>query len=238
MPDGAETRTKAWSRGSKGRIVDAATALFAAHGYSGTTIEQIGAAAGLTGPAIYRHYRSKAALFEEVMYLARLPAWEHSLALREAGGEPADVLRRIVAAWVEQSVHRRELMRVYAQQHRDLDEAMRRRVRVQYRQLTDVWVELLARIHPDRSVAELTTMVDSAMWLLRSPAFYRSTLSPAGVCELLTTMMWGALSIGRADGDRAVTAGTASPAVRAGGRGSPARRGRTRRAAPGSAPGR
>jgi len=182
-------------RETRARIIEAATALFSQQGYAETTIEQIGAAVGLTGPAIYRHFRSKAHLFEVVMHVARRPAWEETCKLHASEGEPREILRQVVAAWVDQSVVRRSLISVYAQQHRSLSDAARHRVRVQYRALTDVWVDLLGRIHPHLSGAERTTMVDSAMWLLRSPAFFRSELPFDRVTELLTTMIMGALLI-------------------------------------------
>jgi AcrR family transcriptional regulator len=188
-------KRKGWSRESRARIVDAATALFASNGYTETTIDRIGAAVGLTGPAIYRHFRSKSELLGVVMEQAARPAWDETCRLRESGGDPRDIFRGVIAAWVEQSVLRRALMSVYVQQHRSLDDAMRRRVRGHYRELTGVWVDLLGRIHPALSMPERATMVDSAMWLLRSPAFFHSELPDERVTELLTRMVVGALSI-------------------------------------------
>ncbi len=58
------------------RLLDAAEQLFLAHGYAATAMEQIAAAAGVTKPAIYRHFDSKEDLF---------------LALRERRARLADV---------------------------------------------------------------------------------------------------------------------------------------------------
>jgi AcrR family transcriptional regulator len=48
-------------------ILAEATALFAAHGYSGASIRQIAAACGITEAAIYRHFESKLHLYEEAI---------------------------------------------------------------------------------------------------------------------------------------------------------------------------
>ena len=40
-------------------ILEAAIELFRAKGFDATGIDEIGAAAGVTGPAVYRHYESK-----------------------------------------------------------------------------------------------------------------------------------------------------------------------------------
>ena len=45
-------------------LLDAATSLFAAHGYAETSIDDIGAAAGIAGPSVYNHFASKADLLE------------------------------------------------------------------------------------------------------------------------------------------------------------------------------
>jgi AcrR family transcriptional regulator len=39
-------------------ILAAAAQLFAQRGYHGTTIGEVGSALGLTGPALYRHFRT------------------------------------------------------------------------------------------------------------------------------------------------------------------------------------
>lgn len=43
-------------------ILIAAADLFGAHGYSSVSLEDIGAAAGISGPAVYRHFAGKQAL--------------------------------------------------------------------------------------------------------------------------------------------------------------------------------
>ncbi len=48
-------------------ILDAAESLFASQGYQATTIKQVAAQVGVQGPALYKHFASKRALFEEVL---------------------------------------------------------------------------------------------------------------------------------------------------------------------------
>ncbi|MEZ5572489.1 MAG: helix-turn-helix domain-containing protein [Halioglobus sp.] len=48
-------------------ILDAAESLFARQGYQATTIKQVAAQVGVQGPALYKHFASKRALFEEVL---------------------------------------------------------------------------------------------------------------------------------------------------------------------------
>lgn len=52
---------------SRGRILDAATALFAAQGYDGAGVNEIAAAAGLNKRMIYHYFGSKKGLYVEVL---------------------------------------------------------------------------------------------------------------------------------------------------------------------------
>lgn len=48
-------------------LLDAALQCFAANGYSGTTMDQVAEAAGLTKPTLYQYFPSKEALFARMM---------------------------------------------------------------------------------------------------------------------------------------------------------------------------
>ncbi len=54
------------------QLTTAATTLFAAHGFSGVSIREIATAVGITEPALYRHFPSKASLIDEVLAQAAL----------------------------------------------------------------------------------------------------------------------------------------------------------------------
>jgi len=53
--------------GTRQRILDAAEALFARQGYPATTVKQVAECVGVKPPALYKHFDSKRALFEEVL---------------------------------------------------------------------------------------------------------------------------------------------------------------------------
>src|SRR5258707_4743678 len=61
------TETAAPQTTRRGEILAAAAELFARHGYRGVSIGDLGAAVGLTGPALYRHFRSKDAVLAEML---------------------------------------------------------------------------------------------------------------------------------------------------------------------------
>ena len=69
--------------GRKGEILDAALTLLSDKGYEGATLREVAAQVGVTEPALYRHYSSKEALFEEVITLSGERAMARATALLE-----------------------------------------------------------------------------------------------------------------------------------------------------------
>lgn len=90
--------------GRRGEILDAALEVFAEKGYESGTLRSIAARVGVSEPALYRHYRSKEALFADVIATAgsRLVAEARRLL---SGFEPEGV-RPALAALLETRRHR------------------------------------------------------------------------------------------------------------------------------------
>ena len=68
---------------SRAAVLDAARTLFLRHGYAGTTMEDIAAAAGLTKRTLYNNYGDKEALFTEIVGHVLVYAEEFVRALHE-----------------------------------------------------------------------------------------------------------------------------------------------------------
>ncbi len=61
-----KSRRQDYSSSTKRALLDNATKLFTAHGYAGTSLDEVVAAARVTKGALYHHFPSKLALFESV----------------------------------------------------------------------------------------------------------------------------------------------------------------------------
>src|SRR5258708_11502653 len=73
-------------RSRRAEILEIAVGLFAARGYHGVSMDDIGAAAGVTGPALYHHFAGKEAMLSAALY----PVSEYLLA---GGRAPVAELR-------------------------------------------------------------------------------------------------------------------------------------------------
>src|SRR5215471_15831561 len=66
MPQ-VKSRRELYSEATRAALLDEATRLFAAHGYAGTSLEDVASASQVTRGAVYHHFEGKQALFEAVL---------------------------------------------------------------------------------------------------------------------------------------------------------------------------
>src|SRR5215203_5251414 len=80
------------------QILQAAAQLFAERGSRAVGVDDVGAAVGVTGPAIYRHFASKDAMLAEMLLLISERLLEGARdCVARAGEDPAAQLRALVA---------------------------------------------------------------------------------------------------------------------------------------------
>ncbi|WP_174545324.1 TetR/AcrR family transcriptional regulator [Gordonia hydrophobica] len=81
-------------------ILDAAAELFSARGYGPVTVDEIGAAVGITGPSVYKHFPSKAAILIEIGRRSGARLEVGVMAAYAAGSDDADRLALMVDSYV------------------------------------------------------------------------------------------------------------------------------------------
>ncbi len=132
--------------GRRAQILAVAAQLFAKHGFHGVSIADLGAAVGVSGPALYRHFPGKEALLAEML----VGISEHLLAggRERATGAPREVLAALVEFHSDFALREPELIVV---QDRDLDNLppeSRHQVRQLQRRYVEIWVDALRTLHP------------------------------------------------------------------------------------------
>ena len=92
-------------------VLDGALTLFAERGYHGTALSEIAGALGVRTPSLYNHMRSKHELLEAIVDAATAGVLADFYAVRDAGGEPAEVLHRAARVYAyRHATHRREAL--------------------------------------------------------------------------------------------------------------------------------
>ena len=173
-------------------IVDVAARLFAERGYGATSIDDIGTAAGVSGPAVYWHFKGKRAVLAAMLG----DVSERLLAQgRECVADAADAnaaLAALVRAQVTFALDHPDLIVVHARELHHLDTEQAHRVRLLQRQYVDVWVDVMRRLHPKVRRQKLVAAVQAAIGLINSTP-YVGTASRRTLEPMLTDMALAAL---------------------------------------------
>ena len=168
----------------KAEILDVASELFHKSGFHGVGMDDIGEAAGVTGPALYFHFSSKTALLAAIM--ERLADELGDVDRVTAGAKtPADALRLLVNHQVEFALRQRALIAVWIRDERSLPVADQRQLREQQRDYVARWVEVLLQYNSDLDPAEALSIVHGVFNFIASIAFYEPKLDEDRLRELL-----------------------------------------------------
>jgi AcrR family transcriptional regulator len=179
------------------QILRAAAQLFAERGSRAVGVDDIGAAVGVTGPAIYRHFASKDAMLAEM--LVRIS--ERLLAggterIATAGDSPAAQLRALVAFQVDFALDNPALITVQDRDLGALSERDARQVRQLQRRYVEEWVAVIARLHPQEPTTAARARAHAVFGLINSTPHSAGRLSRPAMAELLAEMAVAAATVG------------------------------------------
>jgi AcrR family transcriptional regulator len=149
-------------------ILGAAATLFAERGYAGVTIEDLGAAVGVSGPAVYRHFPGKAAVLAAILQGASRALLDGAERVLEQAPDDASALRSLIAHHVEFALGDADVILVQDRELEQLDLGARHEVRLLQRRYVELWVDVLSRLRPDRAETELRFRAHAAFGLLNS----------------------------------------------------------------------
>lgn len=179
-------------------ILHEAAALFAERGFSGVSLEDIGSAVGVSGPALYRHFANKQALLGAILVEVseRLLAGGRAVLAVHADG--AARLESIIAFHVEFALRDADVIRVQDRDLASLSDEDRHTVRRLQREYVEVWIAILSTVHPEREEEDLRVRAHACFGLINStPYTVRAARSRPGerdVRGILQTMAHASLT--------------------------------------------
>ncbi len=149
-------------------LVREAARLFADRGFSGVSLEDLGAAVGVSGPAVYRHFANKQALLGEIL----LTVSENLLAggrdVIASSPDPRTQLAALVRFHVDFALADADVIRVQDRDLASLSDADRHDVRRLQREYVELWIGVLERLHPERSESDLRVRAHACFGLINS----------------------------------------------------------------------
>jgi AcrR family transcriptional regulator len=177
------------------QILATAATLFAERGFHGVSVAELGAACGISGPALYKHFESKDAMLAEML----VSISEELLDVGRQRAAEADSAREAVHAlvgWhIEFALHNKPLIVVQDRDWSSLPEQARERVRSLQRAYVDLWADRLREVHPDLSAREARARAHACFGLLNSTP-HSAMLPEPQMHAMLEEMALGALGLG------------------------------------------
>jgi len=179
-------------------ILQEAARLFAERGFSGVSLEDLGAAVGVSGPALYRHFANKQALLGAILIGVSERLLAGGQRVVAGGGAPVVQLEAIIAFHVDFALTDADVIRVQDRDLASLADEDRHTVRRLQREYVEVWIGILSAFHPDRPDSELRVRAHACFGLINSTPHsvraLRSHPTDGAVRGILETMALAALT--------------------------------------------
>lgn len=174
-------------RDRRAKIVAAATRLFRERGFHAVGIDEIGSAAGITGPGVYRHFSGKDDLLTSVLEAATDDLWT------DLSPDDHPTLDALVHSHVAYAVSHADAIELWYQEGRNLSPEGRSAQRRLQRRYIERWVDALLAERPDLSEAEAGVLARGAIGLIHSSAHSQRASDGERLPELLERMALAAL---------------------------------------------
>ncbi|SEG80500.1 DNA-binding transcriptional regulator, AcrR family [Thermomonospora echinospora] len=174
-------------------ILDAAAELFARRGYHGVSIGDLGRAVGLTGPALYRHFRGKDAVLAEILLDISHRLLAEGTRRVAAAGDPRDALDALLRWHIDFALGNPALIVVHERELDNVPEPQRHEIRRAQRAYVEEWVGVLLRLH-DLPEERARAAVHATFGLLNSTPHSAGALGREAMAALLHAMATAALT--------------------------------------------
>jgi AcrR family transcriptional regulator len=178
-------------RNRKAKIIASARELFRERGYHAVGIDDIGEAAGITGPGVYRHFDGKQDLLVAALRGTVNEIWQDIEGHED--DPPDEVLRRYVMGHIDFAIRNADMVVLWYQESRNLPEDAWLEQRRLQRRYVEAWAGTLRAVRPELTAPQARLMVHATIGLIHSIANYQSTLRREQIVEILATMGLAAL---------------------------------------------
>jgi AcrR family transcriptional regulator len=174
-------------------ILEIAMGLFASRGYHGVSMDDIGAAAGVTGPALYHHFAGKEAMLVAALNPVSERLLSGGLARVAEHPEPKVALESLVEFHVAFALANPAVIAMHLHELDRLPEEPRRQIRRLQRLYVEVWVRTLTGLRAELPDEEARVLAHAAFGLMNSTPFLGGEVDRERRAELLRAATLAAL---------------------------------------------
>ena len=127
------------------QILATAAELFAARGFHGVSVADLGTACGVSGPALYKHFASKEAILAEMLVSISEELLAVGTERVDGAADAEDAVAALVGWHVDFALRHRALIVVQDRDWESLPPVDREKVRALQREYVDLWSAAAAR---------------------------------------------------------------------------------------------
>jgi AcrR family transcriptional regulator len=175
------------------QILDTAAELFAAKGFHGVSVGEIGRACGISGPALYKHFASKDAVLAAMLVGISERLLDEGRGRVARAGDAREALDSLVVWHIDFALRHRALIVVQDRDWQSLPPEARERVRSLQREYVDVWAGQLRRLHRGLHTDRARAMAHAAFGLINSTP-HSGLIADEAMRTVLHRMATGALT--------------------------------------------
>lgn len=193
MASSSTSRTASPRGNRRQTLIQVAGQLFHERAFDAVTVEMIGAEAGISGPAVYRHFPSKQALLIAVL---EDPLQELLTNARKVAAEvtdPREALEAMVDFHIARVLENAASTLVFFKNEHNVPDEERHRMRRLMRLYAEEWIGLVARLRPELSDAQTRVLTHAVFSMINSVPTFNSGLDPDTLAATVRTAALNAL---------------------------------------------
>jgi len=179
----------------RSQLLAAAEQLIGERGFLAVRLEDIGAAAGVSGPAIYRHFPGKEGLLVELLVEVSARLLAGGQAVVAGAHDAVAALDGLIEFHLDFALDEPDLIRIQDRDLANLPAPAQRQVRRAQRRYVETWVNVLRDVNPRLDEDGARVMAHATFGLLNSTPYSVRTAGRDQSRAVLRAMTAAALSV-------------------------------------------
>jgi AcrR family transcriptional regulator len=184
--DGGAPRRDPATVSRREAILLASADLFAQKGFSGVSVDDIGAAVGIAGPSVYNYFGSKTDVLAAVMFRGNERLWLEFHRAVDDARDTAEALHRVVLSYQRFAFQNPHVVEILITEAAHLPAPDGQSARSAQRAYIDEWVHLVRQLHPSRTITEARVRVQAAQIMITDVAVIPRLRNLPGLEAVLT----------------------------------------------------
>ncbi|MDJ0394183.1 TetR/AcrR family transcriptional regulator [Rhodococcus sp. G-MC3] len=177
------------------QLLTAAASLFAERGFASVRLEDLGAAVGISGPAVYRHFPNKEAVLVELLVGISqfLLDGGKKVVTQHTASDVA--LDQLIEFHLDFAFDSPAYIRIQDRDLETLPDTARRKVRRMQREYVELWVTTLCATDASLGENDARTTAHAVFGLINSTPYSAGKTPSRSTRSILRTMTIGALGL-------------------------------------------